>query len=175
MPIWEEAFVFRIRRPFFVIMIKKTITMKRLFIKKVLRFLVPGLLVTFIAIQFIPVDRSNPPVESEIPAPPAIRSLLRNSCYDCHSNEVVWPWYSNVAPISWLVATDVEEGRKELNFSTWSRYNAKKQTRKLKEIWEEIEEGEMPPSSYVLMHSQASLSSAEQEILHLWTIDSTPK
>ena len=149
--------------------------MKKLLTKKVFRIVITGFFATFLVIQLIPVDRSNPPIESEIPASPEVRILLRSSCYDCHSNESIWPWYSKVAPVSWLVASDVHEGRKELNFSTWSRYNTKKQNKKLKETWEEIQEGEMPPSSYLIMHSDASLSLAEREILHKWIIDSTPK
>ena len=95
-----------------------------------------------VAIQFIPVDRSNPPVEEEIVVAPQIQAVLKRACYDCHSNETIWPWYSQVAPASWLLAWDVHEGREELNFSTWNRYSPKKRNKFIKEIWEEIEEGE---------------------------------
>ena len=96
------------------------------------------------AIQFVPVARTNPPVTGDIPAPPEIKTLLRNACYDCHSHETVWPWYSRVAPVSWLVAHDVEEGREHLNFSAWTDYKPLKQSVLLAGAAEEIEEGEMP-------------------------------
>ena len=84
------------------------------------------MVVVLVGIQFIPVNRSNPPVEEEIPVLPEVKAILKRACYDCHSNETVWPGYSRVAPVSWLLAWDVGEGREELNFSTWNRYNQKK-------------------------------------------------
>ncbi len=119
-------------------------------------------------LQLIPVDRSNPPVEREIPVAPQLKSVLKRACYDCHSNETVWPWYSRVAPISWLVAWDVKEGREELNFSTWNRYDEKQRAKKIKESWEEVEEGEMPPWFYVPLHPQARLSDGDRRILRAW-------
>ena len=74
------------------------------------------------AIQLVPVPRENPPVTAEIQAPDQVRSLLESSCYDCHSNQTVWPWYSHVAPVSWLVYRDVRKARDELNFSLWGEY-----------------------------------------------------
>ena len=100
--------------------------------------------IVLVGIQFIPVNRSNPPVEEEVPASPEVKAVLKRACYDCHSNETVWPGYSRVAPVSWLLAWDVREGREELNFSTWNRYNQKKRGKIIKEIWEEVQEGEMP-------------------------------
>ena len=88
-----------------------------------------------VAIQFIPVDRSNPPVEEEIVVAPQLQAILKRACYDCHSHETIWPWYSQVAPASWLLAWDVHEGREELNFSTWNRYSPKKRNKFIKEIW----------------------------------------
>jgi len=72
------------------------------------------LVVAFVFIQFIPVDKSNPPVIVDIPTPPEVKAILKRACYDCHSNETVWPWYSQIAPISWLLARDVHEGRTEI-------------------------------------------------------------
>ena len=77
--------------------------------------------VLFVAIQLVPVDRSNPPVEADLEAPEAVTAVLRTACYDCHSNETHWPWYSYVAPVSWLVAHDVEEARSEFSFSRWEK------------------------------------------------------
>ena len=123
-----------------------------------------------VLIQFIPVVRYNPPVESEVPVSPELRAVLRKACYDCHSNETIWPWYSKVAPISWLVASDVHEGREELNFSTWARYDSKRQIKMFKKSWEEISEGEMPPWSYMLMHQEAAILPAERELFHKWVL-----
>jgi hypothetical protein len=122
-----------------------------------------------VAIQFIPVDRSNPPVEEEIVVAPQVHSILKRACYDCHSNETIWPWYSQVAPASWLLAWDVHEGRDELNFSTWNRYSPKKRNKFIKEIWEEIEEGEMPPWFYLPLHPEASLDDQDRMVLREWS------
>ena len=147
--------------------------MRKLVSKKILKFIISGTLVMFGVIQLIPVEHSNPPIESEISTSPEVRSILHRACYDCHSNETKWPWYSKVAPVSWLIAADVHEGRKELNFSTWGKYNPEQRTKKLKESWEEIVENEMPPWSYLLMHKSAVLSAEERVILHKWIVDLT--
>ena len=120
------------------------------------------------AAQFIPVTRTNPPVTGDIPAPPEIKTLLRGACYDCHSHETVWPWYSRVAPASWLVAGDVKEGREHLNFSTWSDYKPAKQGVLLDDAVEQIREGEMPPFYYAWMHPKARLTDAQMEQLVKW-------
>jgi hypothetical protein len=108
-----------------------------------------ALIVVLVAIQFIPVTTVNPPVENDIPTSPEVKTVLRRACYDCHSHETVWPWYSQIAPISWIIARDVQEGRAEVNFSTWNRYSTQQQVKKLKESWEEVAEGEMPPWFYL--------------------------
>ena len=136
--------------------------------RKVLRWLLLGILLALIVAQFVPVERSNPPVEAEVPAPANVRAVLHRACYDCHSNETRWPWYSHVAPVSWLVAHDVHEARKHLNFSTWNQYNPKRQTRKLNEVWEEVDEGEMPLSYYLAVHRDAALSDADRALLREW-------
>ena len=129
-----------------------------------------GAVLVLAAIQFVPVDRSNPPVETEIPAPENVRAVLRRACYDCHSNETLWPWYSRVAPVSWLVARDVREGRKELNFSTWNLYEEKRRLRKMKETREEVAGGEMPPWFYVAIHRDAVLSAGDVALLNAWAL-----
>jgi hypothetical protein len=120
--------------------------------------------------QLVPVDRSRPPVESEseVPAPPEVRALLKRSCYDCHSHETVWPWYGYVAPASWLLAYDVREARDELNLSTWNRYSAKKQAKKREEMWEEVDHGHMPLWYYLPLHPQARLSEEDRALLRSW-------
>jgi len=134
-----------------------------------LKILVAVLIVAFIGIQFIFIERTNPPITGEIDAPAPVKEILMRSCYDCHSNETVWPWYSYIAPASWLLGDDVNEGRAELNFSEWSGYDDKKKQKKIKEIWEEVDEGEMPQWYYIIMHSEAKLSDADKKTLHDWT------
>jgi len=127
-----------------------------------------ALLVAVAAIQFVPVERTNPPVDGEVPASAEVRAVLQHSCYDCHSNATVWPWYGRIAPISWLVAKDVREAREELNFSTWARLAPRERAHLLQEIGKEVEEGEMPPRLYLLPHPQARLSAADKTILQAW-------
>jgi hypothetical protein len=124
--------------------------------------------VILIGIQFIPVERTNPPVTQEISAPPNVLSILKTSCYDCHSNETNWPWYSNVAPVSFLVASDVRNGRKRVNFSEWDKYDEKKKEKKLEHIIEMVEEGEMPLPNYLIMHSNAKLDPTKIKALKDW-------
>ena len=118
--------------------------------------------------QLVPVERTNPPVTGEVAASEEIAALLRRACYDCHSNETVWPWYSRVAPVAWLVAHDVNHGRHELDFSTWTAYPADRQRKKLKRTSDEVAEDEMPPWYYELMHPAARLTAAEKTALGAW-------
>lgn len=129
-----------------------------------------ALVVLLVVVQFIPVHRSNPPVSSDIPTSPEVKTVLRRACYDCHSHATVWPWYSQVAPLSWLIVHDVNEGRKELNFSTWDRYSTQEQVKKLKESWKEIQEGDMPPWSYRGPHRDAQLSAQDRALLRRWAL-----
>jgi hypothetical protein len=110
----------------------------------------------------------NPPVAGDIQVPAEVAPLLKRACYDCHSNETKWPWYSNVAPVMWIVARDVEHGRKHLNFSVWESYEQGRKLKKLKEIAEEVEENEMPLGIYVTMHSEAKLTEAEKKTIVEW-------
>lgn len=132
------------------------------------RIIVIVIIVLLVGIQFVPVSKTNPPVTGEIKAPDDVMQILRTSCYDCHSNEVKWPWYSNVAPVSWLVAYDVDEARDHLNFSEWQSYSAEDQAEDIEEIWEEIEEGEMPLWYYLLLHQEAKLSENQKETIKNW-------
>ncbi len=128
--------------------------------------------VALLAAQLVPVDRSNPPVQGEVAAPAGVRAVLRRACYDCHSNEVRWPWYGRVAPFSWLLARDVREGRKEVNFSVFDQYPEKRRRRKWKEIPEQVQQGEMPPWLYVAVHGDARLSEADKAALVQWASES---
>lgn len=117
----------------------------------------------FAGIQIVPYGhgRANPPVVME-PAwdDPATRTLARQACFDCHSNETEWPLYSRVAPVSWLVRHDVDEGRAALNFSEWNRPQ-----KEADEASEKVREGEMPLRIYRLMHGHARLSAADRQRL----------
>jgi len=125
--------------------------------------------VAFIAIQLVPVSRTNPPVEGDFRGSTEVVSVLRRACYDCHSNQTVWPWYSRVAPVSWVIAHDVTEGRAELNFSTWDQLSTEKQAKAMKESWKEVAEGEMPTWYYVVLHPEARLSANDQSVLQAWS------
>ena len=127
-------------------------------------------LIVLVALQFVPVDRPNPPVESDIPTSPEVKTALRRACDDCHLHETVWPWYSRVAPISWLIAKDVHEGRAELNFSTWNRYSTQEQVKKLKKSWEEVQAGEMLPWFYIAVHRNTQLSAQGRALLRQWAL-----
>ena len=127
-----------------------------------------AVLVIIIGIQFIPVERNNPPVTQEINAPEKVLAILKNSCYDCHSNETNWLWYSYVAPVSFLVASDVRNGRKRVNFSEWDKYDEEKKEKKLEYILEDVVEGEMPLAIYTLIHSDAKLSPEQVKTIENW-------
>ena len=115
-----------------------------------------------IVAQFVPYgrDHTNPVTRAAAFAPGPGLELARGACFDCHSNETVWPWYTNVAPGSWFVQRDVDEGRATLNFSEWDRPQAE-----VDELLEVVREGEMPPTSYSLIHPAARLSDAERATL----------
>ncbi|MFV8751130.1 heme-binding domain-containing protein [Nannocystaceae bacterium ST9] len=122
-----------------------------------------ALLAVALLIQLVPYgrDHTNPALVAE-PAwdSPATRELAVRACYDCHSNETKWPWYTNVAPVSWLIQDHVDEGRETLNFSEWDRPQ-----REAHEAGEAVAEGEMPIANYLWMHPEAELSASEQEAL----------
>jgi hypothetical protein len=121
---------------------------------------------TVLAIQLIPYGKNhtNPPVVREpVWNSPATRELAKKACFDCHSNETVWPWYSRIAPVSWLVYWDVVEGRKQLNFSDWRGGSRKHENQR--EIVKEISEGEMPPLQYTIAHPEAKLDGQSKKHL----------
>ena len=143
----------------------------RKFTKRFSLFVVVGL----ILIQVVPVDRSNPPVTGEVSAPDPVMEVLKNSCYDCHSNEALWPWYSKVAPVSWWIAGHVHEAREHLNFSEWQGLPVEDRDHVLEEIWEKVEEGAMPLPSYLRMHPEAVLTDYQRETLRRWTEGQAPE
>ncbi|MDY3547821.1 heme-binding domain-containing protein [Riemerella anatipestifer] len=132
-----------------------------------------ALLAAGVIIQFFQIDKTNPAVDKGMDfiqikkVPESTANLLRNACYDCHSNETQYPWYTNVQPVAWFVKEHINDGRKHLNFSTFATYSHEKQNRKIEESIEEIEKGGMPLKSYLLAHSEAKLSDEQkQELLN---------
>jgi hypothetical protein len=132
-------------------------------VKKLLFIAVGVLVILGAAIQFIPVSRTNPPVTQTLNwSSPETKALWVRACADCHSNETVWPPYAYVAPISWLVSHNVDEGRRELNLSQPLRGQP---ARVANEISEKITSGEMPPRDFILLHPEAVLSTVEKRAL----------
>lgn len=121
-------------------------------------------------IQFFRIDKTNEQTSKdlEIKAPENIMIMLKNACYDCHSNETKWPWYSNIAPFSWAINTHVEDGRKALNFSIWENYTEEKKAEKMKEIFRTAY-ASMPLSSYIKFHKEADLTREQRTEIRDWT------
>ncbi len=142
--------------------------------KKFSIYIMVAVVTLLVLIQFFPgqkpeVSIANPnDIHKEVLISPEVSKILRNACYDCHSNETVYPWYADVAPMSWLVIHDINEGREELNFSEWIPYSLKKKNHKLEEIVEMVEEGEMPLKIYTPLHPEAKLSEEQKELLIVW-------
>ena len=132
-------------------------------------------LAALIIIQFIPAnlpatsDESSLDIVNTETPPPEVKLILQRACYDCHSNQTVYPWYSNVAPVSWLVARDTRLGRDELNFSTWADLSKRKKIKTLGNIAEEVEDKKMPLKIYTFVHRDAILTDHEIETLSTWT------
>lgn len=134
--------------------------------RTIVLFVLGGLVAVFGLIQLFPYgrDHTNPPVVQEPNwYSDRTRELAARACFDCHSNETVWPWYSNVAPISWLVYRDVEEGRETLNYSEWSSQRGEEA--EPEEGAEAIAEGQMPPQIFLALHPEARLTDAEKQEL----------
>ena len=134
-----------------------------------------ALFAAFIAVQFYRPDFTNPPVVegenllAENQVPENVKAILVRSCADCHSNETVYPWYSKISPASWFLADHINEGRREMNFSTWNKSENRRKKKKLEEICEQIESGQMPLPSYLWIHRSAKLSAEEIKTLCDWT------
>jgi hypothetical protein len=136
--------------------------------RRILRSVVVGALVLLVAIQLVPVDRSNPPVQGVVDAPEPALAVLRRACFDCHSNQTRWRWYAYVAPVSWIVAHDVEEARGELNFTEWNHASARQRAKAAEESYEEASEGHMPLPRYLRAHPEARLTEADLSALQAW-------
>lgn len=132
-----------------------------------------------IVIQVVRPSHENPAVapdqtiQAVMPVPLAAQSILDRSCNDCHSSRTVWPWYSQVAPASWLVATDVRSGQKAMNFSEWAKYSPQHRQELLKDTCDEASQGKMPEGPYLLLHPNARLTDADRWTLCAWTLQGT--
>ena len=137
---------------------------------KKIKLILIYILIPILLIQFVPIDRENPHVHKDLTfiAPPEVISILKNSCYDCHSNETVWPFYSYIAPVSWLVERDVEFGREDLNFSEWNKMTENDIEHAKEEIIEEISRDTMPMPIYLVTHPSARLSADDKLLLKNW-------
>ncbi|MHB1048984.1 MAG: heme-binding domain-containing protein [Bacteroidota bacterium] len=142
--------------------------------KKVVKSLALSAAALFILIQFIQPERENPPhdpaksMQSSLAIPANIQSLLERGCMDCHSNTTEWPLYSYIAPVSWLVSYDVEEGRKHFNMSEWEKYKFSKKANILGGIASTVKEKEMPLPKYIPLHPEANFTDAERLQLIEW-------
>ncbi|MEO6584573.1 MAG: heme-binding domain-containing protein [Ferruginibacter sp.] len=143
--------------------------------KRFFKILLVALLFIFILLQLMPRPVKNndanvgannilltnmPPLE--------VQQILKNSCNDCHSNFTNYPWYSKIQPVAWWLGDHIKDGKRELNFSEFGSYSLRKQYRKLEEITKQVNEGEMPLTSYTNIHRNAILSTAEKKLLTSW-------
>ena len=141
---------------------------------RVLKWVGVAVVCLFVGLQFVRPARTNPPVdqsqtiEARLQVPPHVASILDRSCKDCHSNATRWPWYSNVAPFSWLLVDHVIEGRDNLNLSEWGRLDNRRVDDKLEEICDEVKIGAMPMDSYTWIHRSAKLSQEDVKTLCDW-------
>ncbi len=143
--------------------------------KKFLKTIVIAVIIILLLAQFLPKNNNNngdalmpASIETSHKVPGDVAAILKTSCYDCHSNHTTYPWYANIQPISKWLGNHVEEGKGELNFSEFGHYSLRRQFHKLEEISEQVEENEMPLSSYTLIHSDASLNETQKKIISSW-------
>ena len=131
-------------------------------------------IIVFFIIQFIRINKDNPPVKKEMDytyitkAPSEVKAILKKACYDCHSNEINYPGYANIAPISWYIKEHINQGKEYVNFSEYGNYNQYQKEHINSALHRVIENKSMPLSSYIMMHKEANLSHEENRILLQW-------
>ena len=141
---------------------------------KLIRYILLALGIIFVAIQFIRSERnineqpSPTDIAKAFTVPDSVKVILKNACYDCHSNNTVYPWYSHVQPIGWFLTKHITQGKDELNFSEFGSYSTRKQLSKLEEIEDVINDDIMPLPSYKLMHKDAQLTNDEKALIINW-------
>ena len=127
--------------------------------------------IIFILMQFIQTNKENIAQEKNLEMKVdniEVYNILKTACYDCHSNETVWPWYSKIAPFSWVVSNHVTEGKKALNLSTWENYNQEEKDEKIKDIYRTAY-ASMPLPSYIFAHENADLTKEQRSLIRNWT------
>jgi len=143
-------------------------------VKPVFKWILGGAVVAVAGLQLTNPARTNPPVApghdllATNAPPPDVATLLRNACYDCHSYETHWPWYSRVAPVSWWVARHVVDGRERLNFSEWAHDDPTRARKKWNRIRDEVDYGDMPLRSYTWAHPEARLTATQRQAITNW-------
>ncbi len=143
--------------------------------KKILKVIAIVLVAGFVVIQFVRPDFTNLPItqadtlEANLQVPENVQTILNRSCADCHTNNTKYPWYSYIQPSAWFLANHIEEGRGQVNFSTWKTLPAAKQRRKLAQVCEQVQSKEMPLPSYLWIHRDAQMSDADIKTLCDWT------
>jgi Haem-binding domain len=141
-------------------------------LKRKIKWFFVAFVAGFVLLQLTNPPRTNPPVVSDLmasnPPPPQVAAMLHAACYDCHSSETRWPWYSRVAPMSWLIATDVKEGREHLNLSDWPNDNPTRAAKRLENMSDEVGSGEMPLPKYAKIHADARLTESQRKELTGW-------
>lgn len=141
---------------------------------RILRIILLSILIIFVLIQFIRPARNlssqtyPDDIASLYAVPPDVQVILKDACYDCHSNNTRYPWYVNIQPVGWMLARHVRNGKEELNFNEYGSYSPKRQLNKLKRMKEQIKEEQMPLKSYTLMHASARLTSSQKEAIIKW-------
>jgi hypothetical protein len=143
--------------------------------RKFLKLTALAVAILFISVQFVRPNKTNPPIveartlESHARVTPEVAAIFERACKDCHSNQTEWPWYAQVAPVSWYVADHVNNGREEMNFSEWSTYDREQADWLLGAMCMTAERGRMPLPSYTRLHHPATLSPADVQILCAWS------
>tara|TARA_R110002073_G_scaffold108336_5_gene243452 strand:- start:21580 stop:22053 length:474 start_codon:yes stop_codon:yes gene_type:complete len=141
---------------------------------KIVKKILVLLLVVFVIMQFFGPEKNSGEITSletfiaETNPPEGVKTIMKESCFDCHSNVTKYPWYFNVTPVNYWMAEHIEHGKDELNFSKWAGYSLKRKEHKFEEIWEEVEKKKMPLDSYTWTHSDANLSPEQIEMVVNW-------
>ena len=149
--------------------------------KKLLKILIILVISAFVVIQFFRIDKANPPIvpaetlESAVSVPPDIALIIGRSCSDCHTNNTLYPWYSNVQPMAWFLKNHIDNGRQNLNFSIFNTYTPKKKVKKFEEICEQLQLGAMPLPSYLWIHRDSVLKDTESKALCDWATQEKAK
>lgn len=143
-------------------------------LKKILKTLLLIVICIFVIIQFFrpkkdtTIHAPEMAIEGVVQVPSYVSQTLKKSCYDCHSDQTTYPWYWNVQPVGWFLANHIKDGKRHLNFSDFGSYNLRRKYKKLGEIKEEVEHGEMPMKSYTILHRDAGLTESQKAELYAW-------